>query len=164
MLEKYAGKSIEEVPEEYREFIRQMREYGYGAKAITLQGQMVEFIECNQGKRLPQKDIYRDGKKLKRKEMTPKEDYESRLRGRWNNSEEKKILKEYTGKPIEEVPEEYREFIEKMREFGFGVEKSKLQQIKQQRDEAKTKNDKTKELEVQVSEELKKRGKNHEEQ
>ena len=30
MLEKCSGKSIEEVPEEYRGFISKMREYGYG--------------------------------------------------------------------------------------------------------------------------------------
>ena len=38
---------------------------------------------------------------------------------------EKNILEEYIGKPIEEVPEEYREKIAKLREFGLGqVEKT----------------------------------------
>ena len=46
----------------------------------------------------------------------------------------------------------------------IGRRKSKLQQFKQQRDEAKTKNDQAKKLEQQVEEQLKKRGKNYEEQ
>ena len=122
ILEGYAGKPIEEIPEEYREFIKQMREYGYGIKEKSLQKQMIEFIQSNPDKKLPKKDIFRNRQKLKRNEMTQEEDYESRLRGRWNKSEEKKILEEYTGKPIEEVPEEYREFVRKMRKLGFGLE------------------------------------------
>ena len=47
-----------------------------------------------------------------------KEKKEVRLRGRWNNSKEKKILDEYAGRPIEEVPEEYREKIAKLRSLG----------------------------------------------
>ena len=74
------------------------------------------------------------------------------------------MLKKYAGKSIEEVPEEYRDKIAKLREFGLGSKKSKLQQTKHQRDEAKEKNKKAKELELQVAEQLKKRGKNHEEQ
>ena len=53
---------------------------------------------------------------------------------------------------------------EKLIALGIINLESKLSQAKQQRDEAKSKNDKAKELEKQVTEELKKRGKNYEEQ
>ena len=46
----------------------------------------------------------------------------------------------------------------------MGTKPSKLRQAKKQRDNAKSKNDQAKELEKQVSEQLKKRGQVHEEQ
>ena len=59
---------------------------------------------------------------------------------------------------------EDREKIAKLRIYGMGINPSKLRQAKQQRDDAKSKNDQAKELEKQVSEQLKKRGQTHEEQ
>ena len=53
---------------------------------------------------------------------------------------------------------------EKLINMGIINLESKLQQAKQKRDDAKVKNDKAKELEQQVSQQLKKRGKNYEEQ
>ena len=125
ILDKYAGKSIEEVSEGYREKIAMLRKYGLG---VNLQVQMIDFIQGNPDRKLPRKDILRDGKVLKSEEKTPEEKYESNLRARWNNSEEKKILEEYAERPIEEVPEKYKDFIYKMRKLGFGIDKSKLLQ------------------------------------
>ena len=96
--------------------------------------------------------------------MTNEQIDEQHLYSKWINSIERKILEECAGKPIEEVPEEFREKISTLREFGLGTKKGKLSQAKQQRDEAKTKNDQAKEPESQVSDQLKKRGKEHEEQ
>ena len=45
----------------------------------------------------------------------------------------------------------------------IGKRNKKLQKVKQQRDEAKTKNNQAKKLEQQVEEQLKKRGEKHEE-
>ena len=65
--------------------------------------------------------------------------------------------------------EEHRRIVEIVRrldeEYNSKKEKQQaLQQAKEKRDEAKEQNDKTKQLENQVSEELEKRGKNHEQQ
>ena len=125
ILEKYAGKAIEEVPEDYREFISKMREYGYGIKEKSMQEQILEFIENSPKKRLPRAQISKNKKIIRRKEMTKEEQDEVNLRVRWQNSEEKKMLEEYAGKAIEEVPEDYRDFISKMREYGYGLEKRK---------------------------------------
>lgn len=68
------------------------------------------------------------------------------------------------GKEKGNIPTE--EQFKRLLELGISFEsnKEKLQQAKQDRDEAIERNNKAKELERQVSEELKKRGKNHEEQ
>ena len=67
------------------------------------------------------------------------------------------------GKEKGNIPTE--EQFRRLLELGISFEsKGKLQQAKQNRDEAIERNNKAKELEGQVSVELKKRGKNHEEQ
>ena len=108
--------------------------------------------------------ICQGGKILTKEGMTKEQIEEVNLYGRWKRTEEKRILEEYAGKPIEEVPEEHSDKIARLREFGLGMKKSKLSQAKHQRDEAKYKNEQAKELEKQVAEQLKKRGKNHEKQ
>ena len=96
--------------------------------------------------------------------MTEEQREEAKLYNRWIHSKERETLEEYAERPIEEVPEEYREKVARLREFGLGMKQSKLSNAKKQRDDAKEKNDKAKNLENQVEEQLKKRGKNHEEQ
>ena len=158
ILDEYEGKTIEEVPEKYRDKIECLR--------ALIKGFFEEFVEYlkNHNGRLPRGKIKENGVNKKVSNMTEDEIYETRLYSKWKYSEERKILNEYTGRPIEEVPEEFREKIATLRELGLGMKKSKLSQAKQQRDVAKAKNDQAKELESQVSGELKKRGKNHEEQ
>ena len=117
ILNKYEGKPIEEVPEEYRERIRVLREYGLGLKEKTIYEQIIEWLELNEGK-LPRMSICKNGEYLKRAEMTEEEKEECNLRDRWYNCKERKILDEYAGRPIEEVPEEYREKIAKLRSLG----------------------------------------------
>ena len=70
-------------------------------------------------------------------------------------------MEEYAGRPIEEVPEEYREKIAVLRSYGLD-KKARLSKAKQKRDEAKEKNEKAKELEQQVDLQLKRKGKSHE--
>ena len=92
--------------------------------------------------------------------------------GTWLDTQRQKLNK-YRGKTQEEIEkdetikdEEKRRVLELLK-LGVSLPKKRvkdLQQAKQSRDDAKAKNDQAKELEEQVSEELKKRGKNHEEQ
>lgn len=82
----------------------------------------------------------------------------------------KQKMKQYEGQKLEEVEnEEDRRILEIIRRLDeeYNPKKFKnkaLQQAKQQRDEAKSKNNQAKELEQQVSEQLKKRGQVHDEQ
>ena len=163
ILEEYVGKPIENVPEEYREKIARLREFGLGKKEKTLYEQVIEFLENHNGK-LMRSTISADGKRLRNNEMTEDQKLEQSLYQRWARSEERKVLEEYVGQPIENVPEEHREKIARLREYGLGTIKGKLSQAKQQRDEAKTRNSQAKELEQEVTEQLKKRGQTHDEQ
>ena len=101
ILEEYVGKEIEEIPEEYQEFVRKMREYGYGLIKKILKEEIIEFV--NKEGRLPSG--------TKKREIT--------LYQKWRISEEKRILEEYTGREVKEVPEEYQEFVRQMREYGI---------------------------------------------
>lgn len=84
---------------------------------------------------------------------------ENDLYYKWLRTEERKKVDRYEGKQLEEIPEEDRMLVERMR----SIRSSQLAKAKQNRDEAKVKNSEARELEQQVSEELEKRGKNHEE-
>ena len=121
------------MPEEYREFISKMREYGYGIeKEKNLQEQIIEFIENSSAHNIPRGSIKDENKRKKRVDnMTPEEHFEINLYKRWNNSKEKEVLEKCSGKSIEEVPEEYRGFISKMREYGYGLEKKKKRTSKE---------------------------------
>ena len=157
ILEEYAGRTIEDVPEEYREKIAVLRSYGLGK---TIYEQVIEFLETHDG-RIMRTGFKVNGKQLNRDEMTSEQLEEKNLYARWNYSQEKKILEEYAGRPIEEVPEEYREKIAVLRSYGLD-KKARLSKAKQKRDEAKEKNEKAKELEQQVDSQLKRKGKSHE--
>ena len=163
ILEEYAGRPIEKVPEEYREKIAKLRGYGLGEIEKTTYEEVINFLETHDGQ-LMRSSFSKKGQKLTRKEITEEQINEINLYKRWNKSVERRILEEYAGQPIEQVPEEYREKIARLREFGLGTTKSKLSQAKQKRDEASSKNVQAKKLEQQVSEQLKKRGKTHDEQ
>lgn len=67
---------------------------------------------------MPNKAFYGNGKHKTIAEMTEQEKDEIRLRNRWEKSKIRKILDKYAGRPIEEVPEEYREKIAKLRSLG----------------------------------------------
>lgn len=63
--------------------------------------------------------FFKDGKQLTRDQLTEEQREEANLYARWWKSEEYKILQEYAGQPIERVPEEYREKIATLRNYGI---------------------------------------------
>ena len=91
-------------------------------KKKTVYEEVIEWLETHDGK-LMQGVIKRDGKKLKVGEMTAEEHEEIKLYKKWYRSTERKILNEYAGRSIEEVPEEYREKIARLREYGLETKK-----------------------------------------
>ena len=84
----------------------------------TIYEQVIEFLETHDGKIMKSYfENEKNGQRLKMHEMTEEQRREVNLYNRWSVSEEKEILEEYTERPIEEVPEEYREKIARLREF-----------------------------------------------
>lgn len=162
ILMQYKDQSIENVPEEYREKIAILREYGFGLESKTTYEEIIKWLETHDGQ-MPQGSFRENGKKKKSSSLTLQEKKQKNLLNRWYNTNEYKVLNLYVGQPIEDVPEKYREKIAKLRTYGLGINPSKLRQAKQQRDNAKSKNNQTKELERQVLEQLKKRGQAREE-
>ena len=115
VLKKFAGKPIEEIPKEYRESISKLREYGLGKKKMTTYEEVIEFLENHNGRMM----------RSSKENNTQEQNEERKLYNRWIYSKEYKVLNEYSGRSLEEVPEEYKEFISKMREYGYGLEKKK---------------------------------------
>lgn len=124
LLDKYIGFEIEEIPEEYRERIATLREYGLGMEEKDCYEQIIEWLETHNGK-MPRADVRIDGKPLKRGELEKAKRKEVLLRYRWNVSEIKKVLDDYAEEPLETVPEEYREKVKVLRGYGLGLVKRK---------------------------------------
>lgn len=120
ILESYIGVPLEKIPEEYRSYIEKMRSFGYGVKEDCYP-EIIRWLE-NHGGMLPRTEIGSSKEKMTLEEIK----YEEELRKKWNRSTEKRILDEYLGIEIEEVPEEYREKIIALREYGLGIEEKEI--------------------------------------
>ena len=131
ILKKYAGQPIENVPEEYKEKIETLRQHGLGQEKPIYE-QVIEFL-ATKG-RIMQSGFSEKGKdgkskKMIRGQMSEEQKEEANLYRRWQKSDEYKILKKYAGQPIENVPEEYKEKIETLRQYGLGQEKPIYEQV-----------------------------------
>ena len=100
-----------------------MRKYGLEPEKPIYE-QVIEFIETHG--RIMKSNFHEKGedgksKQLTRDQMTEEQKEEVKLYARWWNSNEYKILQEYAGQPIANVPEEYREKVETLRQYGLGT-------------------------------------------
>ena len=125
IFEMYNECQEEEIPEEYRDIIKKLKLLGLGK---TIYDELIEWLKTHNG-RMPRTTIYKDKKIAKIDEMTDEERQEVRLRSKWSRSIESYILKKYKDQSIENVPEEYREKIAKLREL-IQSSKSKDKKIK----------------------------------
>ena len=120
LLDFYIGVPAEEIDEEFREKIMTLRSYGLGLprlKVVNLYEEYVAWLR-EYGKK-PRTAINIGRNKFKaRKDMTDLEAYEISLGQRFNRSEIRKVLNDYFGKPIEEVPIEYRYDVAELRNLG----------------------------------------------
>ena len=111
IVDKYIGVSIEEIPEEDRAIVKQVRSYGYG---IIDYQEIRQF--CEKNGRLP--------RAIRGTKATLTEDrfYEKKLHAKWCRSAEKQIADKYVGVSIEKIPEEDRAIVEQVRSYGYGIE------------------------------------------
>lgn len=123
ILEEYAGRDIQEVPEQYRDQVATLRSFGLGLKKKIKHDTYEEFVEFLEEKgRTPIGNFGKDARRLLMDELTPEQKEEVNLYGRWKNSKEKEKLDKYTGVELDGIPEEDREKIAKLRSFGLGIE------------------------------------------
>ena len=123
ILEEYAGRDIQEVPEQYRDQVATLRSFGLGLKKKIKHDTYEEFVEFLEKKgRTPIGNFGKDARRLLMDELTPEQKEEVNLYGRWKNSKEKEKLDKYTGVELDGIPEEDREKIAKLRSFGLGIE------------------------------------------
>jgi len=168
-LEKYEGKELEEVENEedrrVLEVIRRLNEkYAFGEKQLHYNlGRVLEIENwC--------KINYGDKEKWDRKLPSSISTDEEEKKLGVDLAHIRQKLKKYEGKELEEVEnEEDRKVLEIVRrlddEYNWKKNKNKdLQQAQQERDNSKATNDEAREFEIQVAEELKKRGKKDEKQ
>ena len=115
LVNKYVGIPIEGISEEDRDFVEQVRSYGYGIEEkLTAYQEVMQF--CEKNGRLPQ-EIHGTKATLTEEQM-----YEKNLSHRWRRSDEKKIVDKYVGIPTEKIPEEDRDIVEQVRSYGYGIE------------------------------------------
>ena len=113
IVDKYVSKNIKEIPKEDRALVETIRGFGYG---LTVFEEVMKF--CESEGRIPR------AISKKAAERTEDEKNEVSLYRKWLKSDERKIADKYVGKNIEEIPEEDRELVEKIRGFGY-IEKEK---------------------------------------
>lgn len=132
IVNKYSEVEIENIPEEYREKIAKLREYGIGINVTKdieknkneTYKELIKWLETHNGK-MPSGQVRKNGILLSISEMSKEEIKQVRLYSAWRRSDERKILHEYLGIPIEEVPEEYREKIATLRKYNLDANAEK---------------------------------------
>ena len=116
LVDKYAGVPIEGVPEEDREIVEQVRNYGYGVEEkLTAYQEIMQF--CEKYGRWPR--MFQGTNSTRTEEQI----YERNLYNRWQTSDEKQIVDKYVGIPTEKIPEEDKTIIEQVRSYGYGIKR-----------------------------------------
>ena len=110
IVDKYVGKSLEEIPDEHRELVGQIRALGYGiGTGLSPFEEVMKW--ANKQKRIPK--------------VRGNDREEINLYQKWRKSEEKKIADKYAGKELGEIPEEHRALVEQVRALGYEGKSSK---------------------------------------
>ena len=103
-----------------------LREVGIG---IDIFEEMKAWLEDGNYGKLPRSYFIVNGQRLSALQTTDEQKKESSLSQKWNLSNLKKVLDDYAGQPIEEIPEEWREKILVLRSYGL-LGKNKEEKIK----------------------------------
>ena len=94
-LQRHAnGIPLDELPEkyqEYKEHIATLRSYGLGLEEKTAYEGLIEWLETHNGQ-MPRSFISRNGKQVKRGEMTETEKKEVNVNSRWRKAPERLAL------------------------------------------------------------------------
>ena len=120
VLMKYIGVPIDQIPKRYQKMVDTLRDAGLGHQdgKIDVLERMESFYR-KYGRAPEWLPIERD-------KLSDKQVIERRLYERFVTSEENKLTKKYIETPLEEIPEEHRETIRRLRAIGVGANGRKL--------------------------------------
>ena len=113
---KYQGYFIQEVPEEYRDIVKKIRNIWLEIDGNNVADEVTNYIEQNQ--REP-REININFRQFENG-LTVEEQRERQLKDKWDRCFEIHVIDRFVGTPITEIPENYREIVSKMREVGLG--------------------------------------------
>lgn len=117
---KYKGILLKEIPEEDRALVEKIRNLWLEVDGNNIAEDMANFIKkYNREPRIITTNLkyFEDG-------LTEEEQNESILNARWERSFEKQILDRFLGVPNDEIPNDYKEIVNKFREIGLGFPES----------------------------------------
>ncbi len=117
LLVSYRGISIEEIPSEYQEMISTLRSIGIGF--LGRRRDVIKELEAffKEHGRIPGK-VYTEQARADKDKAE-----ERRLYQYWATAPEKSIVEQYIDIPIEEVPDDYRDTVKRLRAIGIGIER-----------------------------------------
>lgn len=85
--------------------------------------ELIKWLDSHDGK-MPRITITVNGKMLKAKDMTEQQRYEVDLRTRWEKTITSKVFKSYGEKPLEELPEEYLKYKDRVTRLNWYKQKA----------------------------------------
>lgn len=113
---KYQGYFIQEVPEEYRAIVQEIRNLWLEIDGNNVADEVINYIEDNQ--REP-REINTNFKQFENG-LTMEEQRERQLKDKWDRCFEKHVIDRFVGTPITQIPRDYREIVGKLRNAGLG--------------------------------------------
>ena len=117
---KYKGVLLKEIPEEDRALVEKIRNLWLEVDGNNIAEDMANFIKkYNREPRIITTNLkYFEGG------LTEEEQNESILNARWERSFEKQVLDRFLGVPNDEIPNDYKEIVNKFRQMGLGFPES----------------------------------------
>lgn len=128
LLNKYFGVAIEDIPEEDKSYVEQLRNLGLDKTGIlfNFQGYIKWVSEHNN--RYPRSSIANGQNGYKSSvgkgiDAITEEEAEEKAWGQWwqKPPEERTIIEKYIGQPLKSIPEIYRGIVEQARNVGIGI-------------------------------------------
>lgn len=139
---------IQNLPDEFKQyitFIEKLRKYDSEKngkmqekkkeKEQWVYENLIQWLKSHEGK-MPSTYFYRDGQWLHwNDQLTENELFEKKLYNVWVKSNLRKLMIQFDGVNLNDIPKEYREKIETLRKYGVKINANKGKQIKKENDE-----------------------------
>ena len=116
VLKACEGIPLDKMPEEYAEYkrsIETLRSYGLG---VTFYEKMIDWLSDHDGK-MPRADIIKGKRRLSVAELSKEEQIERNLYRQWIRSPEREAFESCKDIPLDEIPDEYAEYKDKIAEL-----------------------------------------------